>query len=75
MSNSDIKFIYPFVNFVTHIKAITKKSLPLKYRGKKEHIKMKKILFAVIIVIILAIVILNLFPEIEAELHRITGWY
>lgn len=36
---------------------------------------MKKILFAVIIVIILAIVILNLFPEIEAELHRITGWY
>ena len=36
---------------------------------------MKKILFAVIIVIFFAIIILNLFPGIESELHRITGWY
>ena len=75
MSNSDIKFIYPYVTFATHIKAITKKSLALKYGRNKALIKMKKILFTVIIVIILVFVILNLFPGIEAELHRITGWY
>lgn len=36
--------------------------------------KIIKIMFMIIIVIILAIVILNLCPEVEAELHRITGW-
>ena len=33
-----------------------------------------KTVFILIILIILAILILNLCPEVEAELHRITGW-
>lgn len=36
--------------------------------------KTVKIIFIAIIIIILAAVILNLCPELEAQLHRITGW-
>lgn len=36
--------------------------------------KIIKIISIVIILIIISIVILNLCPEVEAELHRITGW-
>lgn len=36
--------------------------------------KIVNIVFIVIILMILAIIILNLCPGIEAELHRITGW-
>ncbi|MEG2290686.1 MAG: hypothetical protein RSA29_14895 [Clostridium sp.] len=36
--------------------------------------KIVKIIFLVVILMILAGVILNLCPGLEAQLHRITGW-
>ena len=36
--------------------------------------KIVKIILILIIVMVIGIVILNMFPEVEEALHKITGW-